>query len=146
MVYAAEDVLSLEGFDPVEIYGYSKKGGWEYVTVNYEMEGPLLGLGCSAMGFTGGYEYQNTCSVPEYIRAAFEGRLPIAGGRSVGVEERAIRHTTCRLFICRSLNLAEFKRDLGKDFGDLISKSGFGRALTLLRLLRRVRRLLGRSS
>lgn len=63
MAYTAEDTLSSKGFKPVEIYSYSKQADWKYTTVNYEMEGPLLGIGCGAVGFTGGYEYGNTCSV-----------------------------------------------------------------------------------
>ena len=144
MVYASEDVLSSKGFEPIEIYGYSRKDGWKYATVNYEMEGPLLGFGCGAMGFTGGYEYQNTCSVPEYIRATLGGRLPIAGGRNVDVRERAIRYIACRLFVCRSLDLGEFERKLGGGFSDLVGKTGLGKALALLRLLRCVKRRAGR--
>lgn len=143
MVHAAENVLSSEGFEPVEIYGYSRRSGWKYVTVNYEMEGPLLGLGCGAMGFVGEYEYQNTCSVPEYIRTTLGGALPVAGGRHVDTRERAIRYATCRLFICRGLDLSEFERRLGS-FDRLISKTGFGRALRLLRLLGYIRKREGR--
>lgn len=134
MMYLAEDVLSSKGFEPVEIYGYGRKEGWKYVTVNYEMEGPLLGLGCGAMGFTGGYEWINTCSVPEYIRTVQEGELPIAGSRTVDVRERAIRYTSCRLFVCRSLDLIKFRSKFGKDFGELVGRSGFGMMLKLLRL------------
>jgi len=120
MVYAAEDILSSKGFKPVEIYGYSRAPDWKYATVNYEMEGPLLGIGCGAMGFTGGYEYQNTCSIQEYIQAALSKRLPIAGVREVDAREHAIRSTVVRLFICRSLNLGEFKQKIG-DFSSLVS-------------------------
>lgn len=131
MVYAAEDMLSSRGFKPVEIYGYSMKPDWKYATVNYEMEGPLLGIGCGAMGFTGEYEYQNTCSIQEYIQASLSERLPIAGARTVDARELAIRSTVSKLFICRSLNLAEFKQNVGA-FSLL---GGFGKMLTLFRLL-----------
>ena len=131
MVYAAEGILSSKGFKPVEIYGYSRKSGWKYATVNYEMEGPLLGIGCGAMGFTGGYEYQNTCSVQEYIQAALGNRLPIAGARRVDARELAIRTVVTRLFICRSLNLKEFEQKIG----GLGSLGHFGKMLTLFRLL-----------
>ncbi|RLE86689.1 MAG: hypothetical protein DRJ49_07475 [Thermoprotei archaeon] len=139
MVYLTEDILSSAGFEPVEIYGYSKKSGWKYVTVNYEMEGPLLGLGCGAMGFTGGFEYQNTCSVPDYIQSVREGKFPIAGARFVDLRERAIRYTTCRLFVCRHLSFVELKRKLGEGIDKFIKKSGFGRFLQLLRLTGRIK-------
>ncbi len=135
MVYASEDLLSTKGFQPIEIYGYSRKQSWKYATVNYEMEGPLLGLGCGATGFTGGYEYQNTCSVQEYIRSSTNGELPIAGARWVSLTERSIRYATCRVFVCRSLNKSEFQRKFGKDFRELIGRAGFGRMLGLLKLL-----------
>ncbi len=134
MVYAAEDILSSKGFKPVEIYGYSRDPEWKYATVNYEMEGPLLGLGCGAMGFTGGYEYQNTCSVQEYIQSALQGDLPIAGARSVDIEELAIRYTNSRLLVSRSLDIRDFEERFG-DFSELIGKSGFGKMLMLLRFL-----------
>jgi len=54
MIYACEDNLPSKGFKGVEIYGYSRSS-WKYATVNYEMEGPLIGIGCGAMGFTGGF-------------------------------------------------------------------------------------------
>ncbi len=134
MIYAAEDLLSSKGFQPIEIYGYSRKEGWKYVTVNLEMEGPLLGLGCAAEGFTGGYEYHNTSFVQEYIRALRDGELPIAGARLVNSLGRAIRYAVCRIFICRGLDKLEFKQKFGRDFHDLVGKTGFGRMLGLLKL------------
>ena len=139
MVYAAEDILTSKGFKGVEIYGYSRKRGWKYVTVNYEMEGPLLGFGSGAMGFTGGYEYQNTCFPNDYINSLLNNKLPIAGARKVSLTERAIRYVVSRLFICRSLSKQEFKLKLGKDFSELIGKTGFGKALYFLRLTGNVR-------
>ncbi|HCP60842.1 MAG TPA: hypothetical protein DIT43_04790 [Dehalococcoidia bacterium] len=131
MVYAAEDILTAGGFKPVEIYGYSRKPDWKYATVNYEMEGPLLGIGCGASGFTGGYEYQNTCSIEEYIQAVHNQGLPIAGGRPVSANEHAIRCAACRLFICRTLDIAAFEQDVDNSnpLGD------FGKILALFRLL-----------
>lgn len=134
MVYAAERVLPSHGYEPVEIYGYSRKDGWKYATVNYELEGPLLGFGCGACGFTGGYEYQNTCSVEEYIRVLGKDELPVAGGRAVGLAERAVRYAVCRLFVCRELDLHGFKRKLGEDFEKAVGK-GFSIALHLLETL-----------
>lgn len=140
MVYLAEELLSSAGFEPVEIYGYSRKREWKYVTVNYEMEGPLLGFGCGAMGFTGGFEYQNTCSVPDYVQSVLEDKLPIAGARLVDLEERAIRYATCSLFVCRRLDFAVFERKFGRKFEELVGRSGFGRALALLELTGRIER------
>ena len=135
MVYLCEDVLPARGFRGVEIYGYSRVEGWKYFTVNYEMEGPLLGLGCGAMGFTGGYEYQNTCFVDEYVEAVSRGRLPIAGSRGVDRVERAIRYVVCRLFVCRELDKGGFESRFGESFDELVGRTGFGRALRLLRFL-----------
>jgi len=99
------------------------------------MEGPLIAFGCGGIGFTGGYEYQNVCSVPEYNSATLEGRLPIAGARYVDEVEGAIRYALSRLFICRQLDLAEFNSKFRKDFGKLVGKTGFGKALKILKLL-----------
>lgn len=134
MMYIAEDFLSSKGFLPLEIYGYSKHADWKYVTVNYEMEGPLLGLGCGAMGFLGGYKYQNTCFIPDYVEQVMKKQLPIAGLRKIDKVEHAIGYTVCRLFICRSLNLSDFKSIFEIEFGDLIGKSGFGKFLKLLKI------------
>ncbi len=139
MVYACEDILPKKGYKGLEIYGYSRIDEWKYVTVNYEMEGPLIGLGCGATGFTGGYEYQNTCSLEDYINSIRENRLPVAGARWVTREERAIRYTACRLFICRRLDKKEFKKKFGIEFGELISKTGFSKALKILRIARDLR-------
>jgi len=108
MIKATYEILEPAGYESIEIYGFSRKEGWKYATVNYEMEGPLLAFGCGAMGFTGDYEYVNTCSVREYVRALAKGKLPIAGAREVSVEERAARYTACRLFVCKELDLKEF--------------------------------------
>ena len=139
MVYLAEDYLSSKGFIPLEIYGYSRHSDWKYVTVNYEMGGPLLGLGCGAMGFVSGYEYQNTCFVPDYIESVREKKLPIAGIREVNKLENAIRFTVCELFVCRSLNFDIFKRKFGLEFHELVGKSGFGRFLKMLKLLGKIK-------
>lgn len=135
MVYACEDTLPSRGYEGVEIYGYSRVEGWKYVTVNYEMEGPLLGFGCGAMGFTGGFEYQSVCFVNEYVNALANGKLPIAGAREVSLAERAIRYTACRLFICRSLDKRDFKHKFNIEFDRLIGKTGFGKALWFLKIL-----------
>ncbi len=134
MVYACEEILPSRGFVGVEIYGYSRVEGWKYVTVNYEMEGPLLGFGCGAMGFTGGFEYQNVCFVDEYLKSLASGRLPIAGARRTSLTERAIRYTACRLFICRYLNKKDFRHRFGTEFEDLVGKTGFGKVLKLLKV------------
>ena len=134
MVYACEDILPLKGFKGVEIYGYSRRKEWKYVTVNYEMEGPLLGFGCGAMGFTGGYEYVNTHSVKNYINSVLNDRLPIAGAREVALFERAIRYTVCRLFVCRVLNKKDFKLKFNREFNELIGRTSFSKALYLLKI------------
>ena len=139
MVYMAEDYLTSKGFIPLEIYGYSRHSDWKYVTVNYEMEGPLLGLGCGAMGFVNEYEYQNTCSIPDYIESVREKKLPIAGIREVSKLEHAIRFTVCQLFVCRSLNFNAFERRFGLEFRELVGGSGFGRFLKMLKLLGKIR-------
>lgn len=134
MIFATEETLPSKGFRGVEIYGFSRKDSWKYVTVNYEMEGPLLAFGAGATGFTGGYEYHNTCFVEEYIRAIQSGRLPIAGARKVSLIERTVRYTVCRLFICKNLDKREFKKKFNEDFDEIIRRSGFKKALYLLKL------------
>ncbi|HEW94226.1 MAG TPA: coproporphyrinogen III oxidase family protein [Thermoprotei archaeon] len=134
MIYLTEDILPSKGFKPVEIYGYSKEG-WKYVTVNYEMEGPLIGLGCGAMGFTGRFEYINTCSVSDYINSIKENRLPIAGSRYVDVKERIIRYINSRLFVCRKLNYKDFKDKFKEDFDKATKGIGFIKFLKFLRFI-----------
>lgn len=134
MFYKACEVLEEEGYNPVETYGFSKSKE-KYATVNLEMEGPLLGLGAGAMGFIGDYEYQNTCSVREYIRSISKEKQPIAGIREVNEMEHAIRWAVCELFVCQSLNLNEFKAKFGQEFNELIGKTGFGKAIWFLELL-----------
>jgi len=134
MTHTAKEVLSHEGFKPVEIYGYSRNSDWKYATVNLEMEGPLLGFGCGASGFTGGYEYQNTCFPEEYIRKASINDLTMAGARWVNKQERAIRYTVCELFVCRKLNLSNFRKKFGS-FEKLVEESGFGKGLKFMRLM-----------
>ena len=144
MIRATYRILEPAGYESIEIYGFSRKEGWKYATVNYEMEGPLLAFGCGAMGFTGGYEYVNTCSVREYVRALGKGRLPIAGSREVGIEERAARYTACRLFVCKELDLKEFKDIFGEEFSQHIGRTGLGKALWFLKLRGIVKRKGGR--
>lgn len=60
---------------------------------------------------------------------------PIAGMRKVNQIERAIRWATCELFICGNLNLDRFKAKFGKKFEEIIGKTGFGKALWLLKFL-----------
>ncbi len=134
MVYACEDMLPRRGFKGLEIYGYSRNPDWKYVTVNYEMEGPLIGFGAGAMGFTGGFEYQNTCSPSKYWEMLSSGKLPIAFARDVEIVERAVRYTTCRLFICRGLGKDEFKAKFGREFNELIGGSGFNWVVKALKL------------
>ncbi len=134
MMYAAEDLLPRRNYIGLEIYGYSRHPDWKYVTVNYEMEGPLLGFGAGAMGFTGAYEYQNTCYPEAYGDLLSRNKLPIAFARSVSLEERAIRYTTCRLFICRSLDKKKFEYKFNQSFEKLIGKTGFKWFLKTLKL------------
>jgi len=134
MVYLAEDMLTSKGFKPIEIYGYSRRG-WKYVTVNYEMEGPLIGLGCGAMGFTGRFEYINTCSIPEYIDKVKRNILPIAGSRYVNIRERIIRYINSRLFICRNLSYNDFKNKFKEDFSDATKGIGFVKFLRFLKFI-----------
>ena len=132
MFYKTFDVLEAAGYKPLELYGFSKNND-KYATVNLEMEGPLLGFGCGAMGFTGSYEYQNTCSVREYIRSIMNGNLPIAGERNVDVIERAIRWVTSRLFVGKGFALRDFEAEFGGNFIEEIGE--FGKVLRILKFL-----------
>jgi len=50
------------------------------------------------------------------------------------LRERAIRYTTCRLFICRGLDKKLFKRKFNQSFDELINKTGFKWFLKTLKL------------
>lgn len=134
MIMATYHILEPAGFDSVEIYGFSRKEGWKYATVNYELEGSLLAFGSGAVGFTGRYEYVNTHSPVEYVRAVKKGRFPVAGGRWVEERERIARYVACRLFVCKKLRYSDFERTFGIPFGEAIGKTKLGLALLLLRL------------
>jgi oxygen-independent coproporphyrinogen-3 oxidase len=136
MFYTTFDILEGAGYKPLELYGFSKNSE-KYATVNLEMEGPLLGFGCGAMGFTGGYEYQNTCSVREYIRSILNGNLPIAGERNVDAKERVIRWVASRLFVCKGFDLGDFEAEFGGKFSSEIG--GFGKVLKILQFLKIIR-------
>jgi len=140
MAMECERLLPSRGFVGVEIYGYSRDPSWKYFTVNYEMEGPLIGLGCGAMGFTGGFEYVNTCSVSAYIESLSSGRLPIAAGRRVDIRERAARVVASRLFVSRRLDLAEFRKIVGAELSEALSPS-MSAVLRMLRLVGAVKRV-----
>jgi oxygen-independent coproporphyrinogen-3 oxidase len=136
MFYTTFDVLEGAGYKPLEIYGFSKTNK-KYATVNLEMEGPLLGFGCGAAGFTGSYEYQNTCSVREYIHSILDGNLPIAGERNVEVEECIIRWIASRLFVGKGFELSDFEAEFGGEFS--LKIGGFGKVLKILKFLRTIR-------
>jgi len=136
MFYTTFDVLEGAGYKPLEIYGFSKTNE-KYATVNLEMEGPLLGFGCGAAGFTGSYEYQNTCSVGEYIHSTLDGNLPIAGERNVDVKERIIRWIASRLFVGKGFELSDFEAEFGGGFNHKIGE--FGKVLKVLKFLRIIR-------
>jgi oxygen-independent coproporphyrinogen-3 oxidase len=136
MFYTTFDVLEGAGYKSLELYGFSKNSE-KYATVNLEMEGPLLGFGCGAAGFTGGYEYQNTCSVREYIRSVLNGNLAIAGGRDVDIKERVTRWVASRLFVGKGFDLCDFEREFDGKFSNKIGE--FGKALKILKFLRIIR-------
>jgi len=132
MFYTTFATLKSAGYKPLEIYGFGKTNE-KYATVNLEMEGPLLGFGCGAVGFTGGYEYQNTCSVREYIHSTLNGNLPIAGERNVDAKERVIRWVVSRLFVGRGFDLCDFEAEFGERFNN--GMGNFGRILRILKFL-----------
>lgn len=136
MVYACEDMLPSRGFKPVEIYGYSRLAEWKYATVNYEMVGPLMGLGAGAVGFTGGYEYANTCHPAEYMERLALGNLPVAVARKVDENERMIRYVTTQVFVCRRLYKREFRRKFDTDYEEFARRTHLGKALKILKMLR----------
>jgi len=138
MYYAMVQTLTEGGYSPLRYYSFGRRGE-EYSTVELEMVGPLLGFGCGAMGFTGGYEYVNTCSVKEYVRAVRRGRLPIAGGRLVAKEERAVRWVSERLSALR-LKVGDFEREFGEPFEELMRRSGYSAALRMGLLLGSLKR------
>ncbi len=133
MYYSSIDTLTGGGYSPLRYYSFGR-GSREYSTVELEMVGPLIGFGCGAMSFTGGYEYINTCSVREYIRAMEKGRLPVAGGRTVGKEERAVRWIVERLSALE-LKISDFEREFGEPFDVLMKRSGYSAALRIGMLL-----------
>ena len=129
MYYAAVYTLTDEGYMPLRYYSFGRKSE-EYSTVELEMVGPLLGFGSGAISFTGGYEYINTCSVKEYIKSVKRGRLPIAGGRNVKKEERAVRYVAERLSALK-LKIKDFEKEFGEPFEALMKRSGYHAALRM---------------
>ncbi|MEM3466798.1 MAG: coproporphyrinogen-III oxidase family protein, partial [Candidatus Jordarchaeales archaeon] len=129
MYYAAVHTLTNESYTPLRYYSFGRRGE-EYSTVELEMVGPLLGCGSGAISFTGGYEYINTCSVKEYIKSVERGRLPIAGGRNVTKEERAVRYVAERLSALK-LKIKDFEREFGEPFEALMKKSGYNVAVRM---------------
>jgi len=127
MYYAAVQTLIDNGYSPVRYYSFGRRGE-EYSTVELEMVGPLLGFGCGAMGFTGGYEYINTCSITEYIKAVKNGKIPIAGGRVATKEERAVRYVSERLSALK-LSIQDFEKEFKEPFKTLMKRSGYSKAL-----------------
>lgn len=138
MYYAAVDTLKTEGYVPIRYYSFSKKGR-EYSTVEREMVGPLLGFGSGAMGNTGSFEYVNTCSVKEYIRAIRSGKVPIAGGREVSKEERAVRWVAERLSALK-LKIDDFEKEFDEPFDALMKRSGYSTALRMGLLFKNLRK------
>lgn len=138
MYYTAVDLLEKAGYKPIRYYSFSKTGE-EYSTVEREMVGPLIAFGAGAMGFTGGVEYVNTCSVKEYIRSIEGDFLPIVGIRSVSKEERAIRWTAERLSALR-LNFEDFRKFFGAEFDKLIGRTKFRYSLKFLQLFGYIKR------
>jgi len=129
----AVELLRDGGYHPVRYYSFSRSPR-EYSTVEREMVGPLLGLGCGAIGFTGKYEYVNTCYPQEYIRKISEHDLPIAGIRRVEEKERFIRWIQERLSAL-TLRKSEFRKFFGIDFDRAIARIPFKYSLWLDKVL-----------
>jgi oxygen-independent coproporphyrinogen-3 oxidase len=138
MYYAMIQTLTDGGYSPLRYYSFGRKGR-EYSTVEREMVGPLLGFGCGAMSFTGGYEYINTCSIREYIKAVKNEKLPIAGGRVVTKEERAVRWVVEKLSALK-LKIKDFEKEFGEPFEMLMKRSGYSTALQIGFLFRNLKK------
>ncbi|MGB9729434.1 MAG: coproporphyrinogen-III oxidase family protein, partial [Thermoprotei archaeon] len=114
----ALNVLKEYKYNQLRYYSFSKSKQ-EYSTVEREMVGPLIAFGSGAIGFTGGSEYVNTCYPEEYIKKIEKQELPIAGLRSVSIEERIIRWIQERLSALKFKKI-EFKEFFKKDFNKSI--------------------------
>jgi len=112
MLRVFEETLYAAGYGRSSVWAFTRFGAPRYCSVTVPL---YLGLGASAGSYLSDIFYLNTFSVPEYLRALADGRLPIALSVALSEPMQMAGWLYWRIYETR-WQKADFQRRFGKSF------------------------------
>ncbi len=99
---------------PIHWFVKDEKYLYRHQEFKWGRQGQLLGVGVSSYSFMNGCQYFNTSSLPAYLEALSQNRLPIERGRKLSERERMVRYAVMRLKMVDGVDKKEFENKFGE--------------------------------
>jgi len=123
MYEAAIDRLALRGFKQYEVSSFAKEPFQCRHNLSYWENNPYIGLGASAVSYSGGVRTKNVASVSEYIARAQDGRPLAESSEKLSPLRRAKETAAIKIRTKDGIGFAWFKEKTGFDFMELEGKA-----------------------
>ncbi|MBR6403068.1 MAG: radical SAM protein [Eubacterium sp.] len=109
MFQAIQDVFKEYHYDQVASMIFSKNHSEAHDGLVHFLKGyPMIGIGPSARGYLGRFNYRNVCSVEKYIDLIEQNRLPVENGQHIS-EELAYERSVVFFPILLKISKSEIK-------------------------------------
>lgn len=115
--------LAVRGFKHYEVSSYAKDGFRCRHNLRYWENEPYVGLGASAVSYTGGVRGKNVADVAEYIRRFEEGRELVESSEKLSPVERAKETAAIKIRTKDGIDFAWFREKTGFDLQELGRKA-----------------------
>jgi len=115
----AIDFLAGEGFVQYEISNFAKKGFSCRHNLSYWNNNDYIGLGASAVSYTGGSREENTADIADYIKKAGSYTSVTASSEKLDRAARAKETAAIKIRMMEGVNFEWFKKKTGYDLLDI---------------------------
>ncbi|MFH0764552.1 MAG: radical SAM family heme chaperone HemW [Candidatus Omnitrophota bacterium] len=119
MYCLAMEYLPARGFRHYEVSNFAKKGFECAHNLNYWRNGEYIGLGASAVSYTGGVRGRHTPDVKEYIKRSRAGESTVVSSEQLGGDRKARETAAVKIRTAEGIDFYWFKKKTGFDFIEL---------------------------
>ena len=123
MYSLAMGYLPGHGFRHYEVSNFAKKGFECAHNLNYWQNNEYIGLGASAVSYTGGVRKKHLPDVREYIKRSKAGESTVISSERLDGDRKARETAAVKIRTSEGIDFDWFKKKTGRDFVELEGKS-----------------------
>jgi len=116
MYECAIDTLGVGGFRQYEVSNFAKKGRRCIHNLTYWRNDEYIGLGASAVSYTGGVRKRHVPDIMEYIEKTTDGESTVISAERLAGEQKGRETAAVKIRTAEGISFNWFKKKTGYDF------------------------------